>query len=241
MICADAATQPSNTSKKLPKQSDFIRLYDAVIQSLDDITNLAGVEKDQEFVDEIAAQKRAFQAYRCFHVAQTQVGEKKWAEAMALYDRVLDRANEALKAMKDVKKSKEYDFVNVVLLEDLIEKIASNRYRVHSLAVLDGVRKNDVHCDVDDTIPLVKRLDVYRDNPGIQSLVPDKPNQKPPSFTSSYPPSFEPVPCKPIFFDLALNHNTFPSLESKLGPKQGQQKAGLTGLISNWWGWGGKK
>lgn len=242
-VYTDAAPQSLSASKKLPKPSDFIRLYDAIIQSLGDIMNLSGVDEDQEFLDEISAQKLAFQAYRCFYVAQIQVGEKKWAEAMALYDRVLEHAKEALQAMNTVKKNKEYDFINVVLLEELIEKIAFNRYRVHSLAVLDGVRKKEPDNDsnVDTSTPLMDRLDVYHDDPAVSSLASNKPNQKVPSFTSSYPPSFEPVPCKPIFFDLALNHNTFPSLESKLATKQGQQKAGITGLISNWWGWGGKK
>ena len=48
----------------------------------------------------------------------------------------------------------------------------------------------------------------------------------------------EPIPCKPLFFDLAMNHLKMPSLASKLETKkEGDQKAGLGGWI---WGWGKK-
>ena len=56
-----------------------------------------------------------------------------------------------------------------------------------------------------------------------------------------FPPEFEPIPCKPLFFDLAINHLEMPSLESKLASQDagGAQKAGLGGWISGW-GWGKK-
>lgn len=64
------------------------------------------------------------------------------------------------------------------------------------------------------------------------------------------PPPLSPVPCKPLFFDLALNHIEFPSLEDNLpepeAPSPAQQKAaeqpgGLSGLVKGLWGWGSKK
>ena len=221
-----------------------MRLYDSIIQSLMEVVTLPGIEGDHALLEELSAQKVAFQAFRCFYIAQVYVNEKKWAEAMALYDRVLERANEALKAMRVLEAIK-FDFVSVSAVEALVETIAFNRYRVHSSAVLDGVRKVDEATksavDVDTTVPLLERLDLYYVDPALSSLSKDKPNQKVPPFTSSYPPSFEPVPFKPVFFDLALNHLEFPSLENKLGQKPSQQKAGISGLISNWWSWGGKK
>ena len=221
-----------------------MRLYDSIIQSLMEVVTLPGIEGDHDLLDELSAQKVAFQAFRCFYIAQVYVNEKKWAEAMALYDRVLERANEALKSMNLLEKCKKFDFVSISAVEALVETIAFNRYRVHSSAVLDGVRKADEaksSADVDATVPLLERLNVYYDDPALRSLSKDKSNQRVPPFTSKYPPSFEPVPFKPVFFDLALNHLDFPSLENKLGQKPSQQKAGISGLISNWWGWGGKK
>lgn len=53
------------------------------------------------------------------------------------------------------------------------------------------------------------------------------------------------VPCKPLFFDLALNHIDFPSLDDKIETKKqaaGPAVGGLTGLVKGLWGgWGMKK
>ena len=52
-----------------------------------------------------------------------------------------------------------------------------------------------------------------------------------------FPPEFESIPCKPLFFDLAINHLEMPALESKLGGQEEGQKAGLGGWL---FGWGNK-
>lgn len=55
---------------------------------------------------------------------------------------------------------------------------------------------------------------------------------------ANFPPAYQPIACKPLFFDLALNHVQFPSLEDKLEQKKGGQ--GLTGMVKGWL-WGGSK
>jgi signal recognition particle subunit SRP68 len=67
----------------------------------------------------------------------------------------------------------------------------------------------------------------------------------------SLPPPFKPIPCKPVLFDLALNHLTFPSLDDKvqskrqaasaLNEKGQQQQAGLTSFVKGFFSWGGNK
>jgi signal recognition particle subunit SRP68 len=79
--------------------------------------------------------------------------------------------------------------------------------------------------------PLVDRLQEYCEDP---SLTTKQPN------VFKLPPEFEPIPCKPLFFDLAFNQIEFPSLDDKLEQKQ-QQAAGLTGFVKGLWGWGGAK
>ncbi|XP_002120160.2 signal recognition particle subunit SRP68-like isoform X2 [Ciona intestinalis] len=234
-----------DSTRRGPKPSDFIRLYDGILQNLSEILSLPGVDVDSEMSDAVGSQRTAFQAFRCFYVAQAYVNEKKWTEAMALYDRVMEHANKAMGAM--VKQSQddfvEFKVLNSSKLESLVETIAFNRYRVHASAILDSVavKKDGESKEVDTTVPLMDRVDHYYEDPTISALQSGKTNPKVPQMTSAYPPSFDPVPCKPLFFDLALNHVTFPSLDKKLGKKENPQKAGITGLISNWWGWGGKK
>lgn len=68
------------------------------------------------------------------------------------------------------------------------------------------------------------RLDTYLED---KSLLSSKPR------IAAFPPPFEPVACKPLFFDLALNHVEFPSLEDVADTKKNQ---GLTGLVKGWLG-----
>ena len=50
---------------------------------------------------------------------------------------------------------------------------------------------------------------------------------------ASLPPDYQALPCKPLFFDLALNHVEFPSLAHQAEKKPG----GITGLVKGWiWG-----
>lgn len=72
-------------------------------------------------------------------------------------------------------------------------------------------------------------MDLYYEDPG---LLGKKPN------LTQFPPDFEPVPSKPLFFDVALSKVDFPSLEEKLETKK--QAGGISGLVKGWL-WGGKK
>ena len=75
--------------------------------------------------------------------------------------------------------------------------------------------------------PLKDRLDVYREQSS-SSL--KKPN------LVNFPPSFQPIPSKPLFFDLALNHLEMPNLEERMEKKK-VQAGGITGFVKGWlWG-----
>lgn len=82
---------------------------------------------------------------------------------------------------------------------------------------------------------LINRLDEYVEDPGLISNHPS---------IAQVPPHMLSVPCKPLFFDLALNHIDFPSLDDKIETKKQAPAAasgGLTGLVKGLWGWGSKK
>jgi len=52
------------------------------------------------------------------------------------------------------------------------------------------------------------------------------------------PPDMQPIPCKPLFYDLAGNHVLLPDLRHKLETQE--KKGGISGYLKTWWG-GGKK
>ena len=85
---------------------------------------------------------------------------------------------------------------------------------------------------------MAERLDEYVEDPCL--LNPSNPR------VVALPPPLAPVACKPLFFDLALNHVAFPSVDHKLSgtekaaearQQQAQQQGGLTGLVKGLWGW----
>lgn len=60
---------------------------------------------------------------------------------------------------------------------------------------------------------MIKRLDTYpvnltKDGSKVPNLI-------------DFPPTFEPVPCKPFFYDLAANHIQFPNELYARGGKSG--------------------
>lgn len=80
---------------------------------------------------------------------------------------------------------------------------------------------------------MIERLDEFREDPQLLSKNPNVVN---------LPPAMEPVPAKPLFYDLALNYVEMPSLQEKLDDGKGQQKQGasISGFVKGLWGWGKK-
>lgn len=160
------------------------------------------------------------------------LAKKKWKEAVALYERVNTYVQDAEDHMKSAKDAESKSLLES--LNELSEKIKGLHYSVHAASILDeeGVTDHISRLSSKDKRPLSERLHEFLEDPRLSTkkaeLVP-------------FPPEFEPVPCKPLFFDLALSHVTFPSLEDKI--EQKKQAGGITGLVkgSIGWLWGGKK
>uniref|UniRef100_A0A8B9IG89 Signal recognition particle subunit SRP68 n=1 Tax=Anser cygnoides TaxID=8845 RepID=A0A8B9IG89_ANSCY len=208
--------------KRAARPQDLIRLYDIILQNLVELTQLPGLEEDKNFQKEIGLKTLVYKAYRCFFIAQSYVLVKKWSEALVLYERVLKYAGEvqseagaftnSLKELPDV--------------QDLITQVNAEKYSLQAAAILDA---NDNHetespSQVKDGKPLSERFETFCLDPSLVS--------KQVSLVH-FPPGFQPIPCKPLFFDLALNHVAFPPLEDKVEQKA---KSGLTGYIKGIFG-----
>ncbi|KAM4674441.1 signal recognition particle subunit SRP68 isoform 2-T2 [Amazona ochrocephala] len=208
--------------KRTPRPQDLIRLYDIILQNLVELTQLPGLEEDKNFQKETGLKTLVYKAYRCFFIAQSYVLVKKWSEALVLYERVLKYAREvqsgagaymnSLKELPDV--------------QDLITQVNAEKYSLQASAILDA---NDAHetespSQVKDGKPLSERFETFCLDPSLVS--------KQVSLVH-FPPGFQPIPCKPLFFDLALNHVAFPPLEDKVEQKA---KSGLTGYIKGIFG-----
>uniref|UniRef100_A0A8C3B2K8 Signal recognition particle subunit SRP68 n=1 Tax=Cyclopterus lumpus TaxID=8103 RepID=A0A8C3B2K8_CYCLU len=214
----------ADESKRGPRPQDLIRLYDIILQSLAELSTLQGLEDDHTFQKEVSLKTLVYKANRCFFIAQSYVLVKKWSEALVLYERVLKYAKEVQSKTKNLKNSLK-DLPDV---QELIAEVNAEKYSLQAAAILDTDETAEVPSQqqVKDNTPLCNRLETFRLEP---ALVGKQPN------LVQFPPDFQPIPCKPLFFDLALNHVAFPPLDDKVEQKG---KGGLTGYIKGIFGFG---
>uniref|UniRef100_A0A8C7CAP1 Signal recognition particle subunit SRP68 n=1 Tax=Oncorhynchus kisutch TaxID=8019 RepID=A0A8C7CAP1_ONCKI len=217
MLQAKLKEPQTDENKRGPRPQDLIRLYDIILQSLAELSTLQGLEEDHTFQKEVALKMLVYKAYRCFFIAQSYVLVKKWSEALVLYERVLKYAKEVQSKAKSLNNSLK-DLPDV---QELITEVNAEKYSLQAAAILGGyLTCNGRH------FPLCERLDTFHLDP---TLVGKQPN------LVQFPPDFQPIPCKPLFFDLALNHVAFPPLDDKVEQKG---KGGLTGYIKGIFGFG---
>ncbi|XP_039880696.1 signal recognition particle subunit SRP68 [Simochromis diagramma] len=213
----------ADENKRGPRPQDLIRLYDIILQSLAELSTLQGLEDDHTFQKEVSLKTLVYKAYRCFFIAQSYVLVKKWSEALVLYERVLKYAKEVQSKAKSLNNSLK-DLPDV---QELIAEVNAEKYSLQAAAILDTDEIVEVPQQlVKDNTPLCDHLETFRFDP---SLVGKQPS------LVQFPPDFQPIPCKPLFFDLALNHVAFPPLDDKVEQKG---KGGLTGYIKGIFGFG---
>lgn len=132
-------------------------------------------------------------------------------------------------------------------LTQLLKDIESSKFSAHAYSVLadDGssAASNDGLLYLDDGVrnksktakskPLFDRLSHYVEDPQLNTKNPN---------VFKITADIEPIPCKPLFFDLALNFVEMPSLDEKIdSPVKGKQDQGISGFVKGFLGWGGKK
>ena len=124
---------------------------------------------------------------------------------------------------------------------ELLEAVEGRQFMAHANSILESeaakAQGQDISKNEKDDFneisrkPLIDRLDTYYEDPNLTN---GKPN------LANFPPNFRPIPCKPLFFDLAREHISFPDLQEKM-KKPGQDEK--QNDSQSWWGWawGGKK
>ncbi|XP_051751828.1 signal recognition particle subunit SRP68 isoform X2 [Ctenopharyngodon idella] len=214
----------TDENKRGPRPQDLIRLYDIILQSLAELSSLQGLEEDHTFQKEVALKTLVYKAYRCFYIAQSYVLVKKWSEALVLYERVLKYTREVQSKAKSLNNSLK-DLPDV---QELIAEVNAEKYSLQAAAILDtdDVAEVPTQQQIKDSTPLSDRLENFRLDPTLLSKQPN---------LVQFPPDFQPIPCKPLFFDLALNHVAFPPLDDKVEQKG---KGGITGYFRGFFGFG---
>ncbi|XP_050540523.1 signal recognition particle subunit SRP68 [Daktulosphaira vitifoliae] len=210
-------------SKKL---QDITRLYEILIQNIIEQQQLPGLEDDKEFQENLNIKAKAYKAFRCYYIGQSLSTFHRWKDTMAMYERALLHASSILKQVDGDLKMR---------LGDLINVIESSKYSAHAQSVLEQDNEEQFNSLKNSKLlklPLAKRLDEYFEDPSILGKDPN---------VIKLPPEMEEIPCKPMFFDVALNYIKLPTFKKIPAPSNSVNKEGISGFVKGLWGWGGKK
>ncbi|XP_057971291.1 uncharacterized protein LOC131160023 [Malania oleifera] len=220
--------------QKVAKPEELVRLYDLLLQSTADLSDLVTSGRDRKpeevaFAEECAGKSLAFRAERCFYLAKSYSMVGKRAEAYALYCRARSLADDALQKMPNSDNS---DQVMIKELKMLRDNSRSNSCIEHANGVLEEEKAPENLSKKISTISLTgankkpdifltEKLDVY------ESAVGDS-NAKAAPHIEPFPPAFQKIPRNPIVLDLAYNFVEFPSLDNRM-------KKDKKGFISRLW------
>lgn len=146
-----------------------------------------------------------------------------------MYERSMIYASEAIKNGVN-----EFDLEKE--LKTLIKAIDGSKFSAHAYSVLetDNVDGETTLYGKTQKIskPLYERLNQYKEDPTL--------NSRSPNVYKLTDFEMDAIPCKPLFFDLALNFVEFPLLDDKIeSPKK--QGAGFSGFVKGFLGFGGEK
>ncbi|XP_067006030.1 signal recognition particle subunit SRP68 [Anabrus simplex] len=227
---ADKNENPTEGRKARPQ--DLTRLYEIILQNVGELQQLPGLEDDNQYQLELETKTTFYKAFRCFFIAQSLVTLRRWHDAVAMYQRAGQYVDEALNGK----------YLDASMKNDLLslkKDIEGQEFSAHAHSVLEGENQEEdggliigPKSNVRAKKPLSERLSEYREDPSLTSRSPN---------VYRLPPEMKPIPCKPLFFDLAFNFVEFPSLEDKLEASAagGKKAAGLTGFVKGLMGWGG--
>jgi len=229
LTLTNSRTELMLQEKTLPK--DRIRLVEMILHNFQEMITIPFLDQDEDFISEVEDMATIYKGVRCRYIADVYQTAKRWSESVALYGKSQEMLTRALKGLPG-----NSPFRGIV--KETEEHIKSSLLVCRAQAILSGA--NESGGDGEGSMkmcrpkePLIDRLDSYVLD---ESLLSGEPN------VAQFPPDFRPIPAKPLFFDLALNHIKLPDkLEEQAGlsPKKSQTKdAGITGFVKGLWGWG---
>ena len=189
---------------------DIIRLFDGLIQNVADLADMLqsininpdSAKKLQTDLDE---KKSVFTAYRCYYLAHVFASQHKWAECFVLLER-------AEKLVGGINSSQTYSLPNPkdILTEIRRAKVTTKSQQVlskkTSTSILSAYDSDDEQEKTKKQQELVERItQVPATTRANEFITPSKPVL---DNLSSYklvdmPPSYQLIPGKPVFFDIA--------------------------------------
>jgi signal recognition particle subunit SRP68 len=222
------------------KHQDIVRLYDIIIQNHKDLSNLVGLGTDAAYQADNELQVLYFKAFRSFYICLFYLANKKYSEAVGFCFKCENYNKQVASSLEKLSKNSELLSKKSIYVNDLraLEKELNElKYKIQTASLLKDESETtkdskDGLKDKLEKIPLTERLDIYFEDNNLLSTTPN---------IIKLPLSYESIPCKPLFFDLALNHVELPSLEDKIDAKKPGQlgaQQGVKGFFKGLLGFG---
>ncbi|KAJ2963429.1 hypothetical protein NQZ79_g1551 [Umbelopsis isabellina] len=214
------------------RPQDIVKLYDDILKNVDSINELPTIQNDHIFQQEVEIQSYFYKAWRCIYVADAYSSLARYAEALGLCDLAFNYISQARASLQQINPQNDDGLIVIdeKELQTADQTIRGRKCKSHAAWYMEqGEKTDDVQNKMDemsldeiDEVALIKRLDTY----------PSSMTAKRVPHLIDFPPQFEPIPMKPMLFDLALNHVEYPS---SLSARAGKDQA-AGGWFGGWFG-----
>ncbi|KAI1809942.1 Cupredoxin [Poronia punctata] len=188
--------------RKVARLKEKVVLYDATLQSLDSIRELPGVAADDELVLQLDATAEYFSALKSLSIARSRSLLDQSLNALVLTKHAYDQCHRAATFFADHSASSSSPVLNIDVHQSDIQFLHSllnaELQRCRALVEIDNLRRSEESTLPEAFGPLVHRLhDFPAEEVDLKNLV-------------GYPPKIQPIPVKPLFFDVAWNYIDYP-------------------------------
>lgn len=231
----DKTTSAGRRQRRVKKGStsplDVVHLYDVVLQNLNDLQELPGVEGDEQLFKRLNCQVACYRVFRCFYLGEVHAQTGEWKKAYALYKRAEQLAEIARMSLRD---QSENDREHLPNIDALLERIHIAQFHTNSQYIIQQRQEEENEGQQfatprttstigDGKRAVLSHLDEFEVDTRGRVLL------------ASFPPNFEAIPAKPVFFDIANNSIQYPDIKPKMGQEE-EEKEQESSKKRGWFG-----
>ncbi|ANB12954.1 Srp68p [Sugiyamaella lignohabitans] len=185
-----------SVSSQLTSYRDVVRIYETILQSVSQLIELPGVHNDETFSNALDVVNRFFKAQRTFLIAKSYrlVGDQK-KESLSLFElasKFISSEDAQVITGADLPSG----LLSVDEVETFVKDLKAELVRAHGIAAFEALSNQNSNSSHSSLLSVSDDLTKYPSgSPSeiVRNLV-------------NFKPHVQPVPVKPVFFDIAFNY-----------------------------------
>ncbi|KAI8960712.1 Cupredoxin [Daldinia sp. FL1419] len=205
--------------RKIARLKDKVVLYDSTLQSIESIKELPGVAADRDLSEQLSATAKYFHALKSLSIARSHSLTNQSQNALVLTKHAFDECKQAAAFFsKQEASSSESSPRNIDIrptdIQFLHNLLKGELQRCRAIVEIDNLRQKTTNATPPSArAPLVQRLFEYpAEGVDLENLV-------------EFPPKVNPIPVKPLFFDVAWNYIDYPGKAPAAAPEPEDKQA----------------